>query len=191
MARSKGLLVLSGNWEPQVAAPFDARNVVGNKSDLTLNATWLAKDGGNYAYAGMMVVVASDATLSNRGLYILVDPDYTNINNWQKTLSSTGSSGLTGVRLEGITTGSTMTLPASAKLDSIYIITDTAVNIDVNITTNSVTTDLLSANFEIGESVVNINILPSIIHDSTLAFTGTFGVADIDVVLIYNLISIA
>jgi hypothetical protein len=44
MARVQGLLALSGNWEPQMAAPFDGRSLVEFKSDLILNSTWLAKD---------------------------------------------------------------------------------------------------------------------------------------------------
>ena len=50
MARTKGLLPLSGNFEPQVAGPFDARSRVETKADLLLLATWQAKDGNPYTY---------------------------------------------------------------------------------------------------------------------------------------------
>lgn len=84
MARTKGLLPLSGNFEPQVAGPFDARSRVETKADLLLTATWQAKDGNPYTYVGMVVTVYADATEENNGIYRLKAADYTQANNWEK-----------------------------------------------------------------------------------------------------------
>jgi len=84
MARTKGLLPLSGNFEPQVAGPFDARSRVETKADLLLLATWQSKDGNPYTYVGMVVTVYADATEENNGIYRLKAADYTQANNWEK-----------------------------------------------------------------------------------------------------------
>jgi hypothetical protein len=82
MSRNFGDAIFSANFEPRKAAPLDARNICGLKSDLTLLATWDNGDGNAYTYKGMIVVVTSDTT--NNGLYKLNDSDYTNIANWEK-----------------------------------------------------------------------------------------------------------
>ena len=84
MARTKGLLPLSGNFEPQVAGPFDARSRVETKADLLLLATWQAKDGNPYTYVGMVVTVYADSTEQNNGIYRLKAADYTQAGNWEK-----------------------------------------------------------------------------------------------------------
>ena len=84
MARTKGLLPLSGNFEPQVAGPFDARSRVETKADLLLTATWQAKDGNPYTYVGMVVTVYADQTEGNNGIYRLKAADYTQEGNWEK-----------------------------------------------------------------------------------------------------------
>lgn len=84
MGRTKGLLPLSGNFEPQVAGPFDARSRVETKADLLLTATWQAKDGNPYTYVGMVVSVYADATEKNNGIYRLKAADYTQEGNWEK-----------------------------------------------------------------------------------------------------------
>ena len=84
MARNKGLLGISANFEPQVAAPFDSRIVVENISDLTEIETWQALDGGVYLYKGLVVSVTEDSSL-----YILKDyQNYDNLDNWQKVYNS-------------------------------------------------------------------------------------------------------
>lgn len=80
--RNKGLSNFSANFEPNIAAPLDARTLVSNKADLILASTWLSNDGSPYTYIGMLVSVASDPTVSNRGIYQLQGADYTDINNW-------------------------------------------------------------------------------------------------------------
>jgi hypothetical protein len=84
MSRTKGLLPISGNFEPQTAAPLDGRLVVQSKASLTSSATWQALDGLIYVYSGIIVSVVNDSTPSNNGAYHLSGTDYTNIANWSK-----------------------------------------------------------------------------------------------------------
>lgn len=84
MARTKGLIPFSGNFEPKSAEPFDGRCRVENKSDLILEATWLNDDGNVYLYDGIVVTVYNDPIERNRGIYTLLGSDYTNIDNWVK-----------------------------------------------------------------------------------------------------------
>ena len=45
MSREKGTFLVPANYEPQKAAPFDARMKVESKADLTLEKTWKLRDG--------------------------------------------------------------------------------------------------------------------------------------------------
>ena len=65
MARAKGTLGISANFEPQIAASFDARANVPTKADLLVSSNWTANDGSSYVYNGMTVTVAEDSTSSN------------------------------------------------------------------------------------------------------------------------------
>jgi len=100
MARTKGLLGISQNFEPEIASAFDARANVPTKADLTIASNWTANDGGSYLYNGMTVTVAEDTTASNNGIYILLDKDnITDINSWQQVgedFPYTGSAQITG-----------------------------------------------------------------------------------------------
>lgn len=81
--RPNGLLSISANFEPQIAAPFDARQYVPSKVDLISENTWLANDNNLYIYVGMMVSVSQDADPTLNGVYVLLDvPNYTNFNSW-------------------------------------------------------------------------------------------------------------
>lgn len=91
--REKGILNLPANFEAQKAAPIDARMVVSLKSDLILESTWQANDGGVYTYTGMIVSVSSDPATTNNGIYRLIDPDYTIESNWEKAGSGVSASG--------------------------------------------------------------------------------------------------
>jgi hypothetical protein len=82
MARTKGTLALSANFEPQIAAPLDARHVCSTVAELVLPATWTAKDGTVYAYQGMITSVWNDG--ANNGIYQLNGTDYTVAENWEK-----------------------------------------------------------------------------------------------------------
>lgn len=68
MAREKGIFNVAANYEPLIGRPFDARQLVKYKSDLTDIDSWV--DGKKYLYDGMFVSVAGD-TPENNGLYIL------------------------------------------------------------------------------------------------------------------------
>ena len=95
MARVKGTLGISANFEPQIAAAFDARANVPTKADLILAATWVALDSGTYVYKGMTVTVSEDSTPANNGIYVLLDPaDLTDASfaGWLFVGSSGGSS---------------------------------------------------------------------------------------------------
>jgi hypothetical protein len=87
MARTKGTLALSANFEPQIAAPLDARHVCSTMAELVLPATWTAKDGTVYAYQGMITSVWNDG--ANNGVYQLNGTDYTVAANWVKAGSGT------------------------------------------------------------------------------------------------------
>lgn len=84
MARYKGIFKASANYEPQIAAPFDARSLVETKSDLILDSTWRQSDGGIWTYVGMIVSVAKDIDPNNNGVYILIADDFTLASNWRK-----------------------------------------------------------------------------------------------------------
>ena len=57
MAREKGTFQVAANYEPLIAAPFDARMLVGVKSDLTAPQTWQDLRGDAWVYVGMLVTV--------------------------------------------------------------------------------------------------------------------------------------
>ena len=109
MARTKGLLPFSGNFEPNTAEPFDGRSRVESKSDLTLEVTCLNDDGNIYLYNGICVTVYGDTIIRNNGVYVLLDsvnietPDYTNIDNWIKIGDNAFSAEITTTVGEGVT----------------------------------------------------------------------------------------
>lgn len=72
MARIKGTFLNSANYEPQIAAPFDARQRVEYRRDLIDPVCWTSSNGARYIYNGMIVVVCKD-TPENNGVYILND----------------------------------------------------------------------------------------------------------------------
>lgn len=73
MARQKGANNFAGTLEPLAGGPLDARMTVPAKSDLTLSGNF------PYPYVGMPVTVQSEGKL-----YILMDMDYTDIDNWKE-----------------------------------------------------------------------------------------------------------
>lgn len=84
MARFKGTFSVAANYEPLIAAPFDARQLVETKSDLTNPQTWVRANDDYWTYVGMMVVVSQDIDDNNNGLYILTAEDFTQPDNWRK-----------------------------------------------------------------------------------------------------------
>lgn len=90
MGRKKGTFVVPANYEPQKAAPFDARTVVESKQDLVLAATWADANGDIWIYTGLRVSVTTDVNSSNNGLYLLIDKDnYTSFDSWKKLADET------------------------------------------------------------------------------------------------------
>lgn len=85
MSRSRGIFNQASNYEPQIAAPLDARTVVEFKSDLTNSTTWTLASGTPYLFNGLLVCVTNDPDVSLDGLYILIDADnYTSEISWRK-----------------------------------------------------------------------------------------------------------
>lgn len=76
MARTKGSMSVSANFEVKAAAPLDARYYVNTKADLTDSTSWVT-GGLAYIYQGIQVYV-----LAEHRVYILVDNDYTVAANW-------------------------------------------------------------------------------------------------------------
>lgn len=73
MARYKGIFKAAANYEPQIAAPFDARMLVDAKADLTDKKTWQQSNGDIWIYSGMIVAVANDENSANNGVYMLLN----------------------------------------------------------------------------------------------------------------------
>lgn len=93
MARVRGALNATSNYEVQVKKPLDARMLVPSYDDLLLKDNWV-KVGTtqSIAYNGMLVAVANTTDTSKNGLYFLFDaavtglksPDVTSAENWIK-----------------------------------------------------------------------------------------------------------
>lgn len=84
MARFKGTFEVPANYEPQKAAPFDARSLVNTKASLTQASTWQDSKGDMWIYSGMLVTVSADSE-NNNGVYRLLDAEhYNNESYWQK-----------------------------------------------------------------------------------------------------------
>ena len=91
MARVKGMITRSSNYEVSVKKPLDARSLVKTYEDLLLESNWLNSSGKSIAYNGMLVAVANTDDTSKNGLYFLFDinctttlksPNVTNEANW-------------------------------------------------------------------------------------------------------------
>lgn len=85
MAREKGTFINPANYEPQIAAPFDARSLVSTRADLSKSGTWRQTDGSIWLYSGIIVAVWKDPVIDNNGLYFLKDAaNFTVAENWIK-----------------------------------------------------------------------------------------------------------
>lgn len=94
MARTKGILNISSNFEPQIAGAFDARLAVEYNNDLILDETWTALDGIIYPPNGLTICVFGDTEELN-GIYFLPKGKEYNVkDNWIK--SSGGTSVISG-----------------------------------------------------------------------------------------------
>jgi hypothetical protein len=80
MARYKGTFQNPANYEPLIAAPFDARELVDTKADLRAASTWQQKNGDLWLYEGMEVKVKDE-----HSIYILNNPvSYFLEESWSK-----------------------------------------------------------------------------------------------------------
>ena len=78
MARRKGVVSVSTNYEVKIKAPFDARQLCDVKEDLINPNSWL------YTYAGMLVSVSNDPVAENNGVYFLKVDKPTVESSWVK-----------------------------------------------------------------------------------------------------------
>lgn len=85
MSRYRGVFNLSGNYEPTVAGPLDARTVVEFFSDLTNPTTWTMASATPWLFNGLLVCVTNDPDSAKIGLYMLVDSaNYILEDSWRK-----------------------------------------------------------------------------------------------------------
>lgn len=119
MTRRKGLLAISGNFEPRISAPLDTRLIASNLSQLTDPNYWRSDDGNIYIYKGIAVTVWND--VNNNGIYVLKDDNYTDLNNWLK-ISANPIDGFKFTDSDTISfTQSGETYSASIKSDSLSV----------------------------------------------------------------------
>ena len=80
MARRKGIVNVSTDYEVKIKAPFDARQLCNTKDDLINEDSW------SYAstYVGMLVSVANDPVADNNGVYFLKVDTPTDESSWVK-----------------------------------------------------------------------------------------------------------
>lgn len=142
MARAKGTVKYGLNLEVQTPAPLDARSLVATKADLTLSETWVvAPSTQAYTYTGMLVAVASDATTSNNGIYMLksrtgwADPE-----QWLKLSNETVFS-ITGLNITGLYNETPDHVYMKADVVSVngslyYCLVDNTTNIKPSVTTD-------------------------------------------------------
>ncbi|MFW6377179.1 MAG: hypothetical protein ACOCZ5_00900 [bacterium] len=72
--RYKGTFDFPANFEVQIKAPIDGRQLVDYKSDLVDPSTWEDDNGDIWVFDGLVVSVAHDTSVNN-GVYFLKDKD--------------------------------------------------------------------------------------------------------------------
>lgn len=91
MGRNKGTNSYSNNYEPHVAGVLDARtHITGGADNLTKSETWVSDDGNIWIREGIRVSVTQDTDSTKNGIYLLLDDDYTQANNWLFIGSNSG-----------------------------------------------------------------------------------------------------
>ena len=125
MARTKGMLNLSGNLEVNAGAPLDARTVVPTAADLLVASNF------QYKYVGMPVVVQATGDM-----YILTGNDVTVSANWKQVGSGGGGSSYTagdGISISNdeisVKAGSNLSFDSSGNLNA----TDTTYTAGTNV----------------------------------------------------------
>ena len=94
MARTKGMLNLSGNLEVNAQAPLDARGKVPTKADLTVASNF------PYPYVGMETYVEAE-----NKKYRFIGEDTTDINDWEELPEGGGSAELESAVTANTTVG--------------------------------------------------------------------------------------
>ena len=90
MARVRGSIPFSSNYEASISKPMDARMLVPSYDDLLDNTNWLTSKNTPCCFNGMLVAVANTTDTSKNGLYMLFDkentrrPDVSIDANWIK-----------------------------------------------------------------------------------------------------------
>ena len=93
MGRNKGTNSYSNNYEPHVAGVLDARtHITGGADNLTKSETWISDDGNIWIREGIRVSVTQDTDSTKNGIYLLLDDDYTQANNWLFIGNNSGGS---------------------------------------------------------------------------------------------------
>lgn len=94
MGRNKGTNSYSNNYEPHVAGVLDARtHITGGADNLTKSETWISDDGNIWIREGIRVSVTQDTDSTKNGIYLLLDDDYTQANNWLFIGNNSGGGG--------------------------------------------------------------------------------------------------
>lgn len=75
MARVRGSIPFSSNYEASISKPMDARMLVPSYNDLLDNSNWLTSKNTPCCFNGMLVAVANTSDTSKNGLYMLFDKD--------------------------------------------------------------------------------------------------------------------
>lgn len=104
MARYRGSFTVAANYEPLTASPFDARELVECKADLTDEHTWTDEEGEIWIYEGMLVTVAHDSEPENNGTYRLAMLPYSSVESWVKQADETDIAHLQA-QIDGIESG--------------------------------------------------------------------------------------
>ena len=118
MARTKGSMSVSANFEVKAASPVDARYQVNTLADLTDNNSWIT-GGIAYVYQGMQVYVKSE-----QKVYILVSNNFTTLNNWKELGSGNLVEGYFNKTDNLFYEDSAYTTPISGEPNTIYISVD-------------------------------------------------------------------
>lgn len=153
MARTKGMLNLSGNLEVNAGAPLDARSVVPTVADLTVASNF------QYKYVGMTVVVQATGDM-----YILIANDVTVAANWKQVGSGGGGSSYTagnGIDISNdeisVKAGSNLSFDSSGNLNA----TDTKYTAGTNVSISN--QNVISATDTTYTAGTGINITNNVI----------------------------
>ena len=157
MTRQTGVFSFADNFECSLSAPLDARMTTPLKSQLT---------GFTGMYLGMLVVVTSDTTDSNNGLYRLKENDGTTLTDWEQIGTGSSISVATSNALGGIKIGYTKSgtnYPVELDAEKAYVNVSEISDIATNATA---ITNLQNAGYITSSSLPTTNqLVPTITND--------------------------